>query len=128
MDKGSLARFNFGMARCSSCNGLITRQDVVCYICGDKLPKGPKRSQLTLPATSKPHSALTNLMFGASLGLTGFSMLSSHKLPLWSSLALSGLFLLPKAVVQCRKQFAKMRSSSANNSTYRRAAFSGSRS
>jgi hypothetical protein len=32
------------MARCNSCNGIITKTDVDCYICGDPIP-GAKRAK-----------------------------------------------------------------------------------
>ncbi|HYL36314.1 MAG TPA: hypothetical protein VEV17_10415 [Bryobacteraceae bacterium] len=89
------------MARCSSCNGLITKQDVVCYSCGDKLPK---RDKLALALTTKSSSPWGNLMFGISLALPAFSLFSGYKLPLSVSLAISGLFLLLKLVGGGRKQ------------------------
>jgi hypothetical protein len=32
------------MARCNSCNGIITKTDLDCYICGDPVP-GAKRAK-----------------------------------------------------------------------------------
>ena len=101
MDRRDLSRFNFFMARCSSCNGLITKQDVVCYSCGEKLPK---HERLTLAPSTKSSSPWGNLFFGISLALPAFSLFSGYKLPLSVSLGISGLFLLLKLVGRGRKQ------------------------
>jgi len=34
------------MARCNSCNGIITRTDLECYICGEPVPERAKFSLL----------------------------------------------------------------------------------
>ena len=91
-----------GMARCLSCYGLITKQDLVCYGCGEKLPKRAKPVQ-----AAQPSSPWSNLMFGASLGLSGFSMFSGHKLPLSVTLGASAIFLLANLARQWRRQLAK---------------------
>jgi|SRR5579871_396498 len=81
------------MARCLYCNSVVTRTDTACYVCGDPLPKPFK-----LPITGRPLSVLSNGMFIASLGLTGFSIFSSHEVPLGVSIAVSGIFLLLKYI------------------------------
>jgi hypothetical protein len=58
-------------------------------MCGDRLPK---RSGA---AVARPTSGFSNVLFMASLGLTAFSFLSPHKLPLSVTLSVSGfLFAL----------------------------------
>jgi hypothetical protein len=76
------------MGRCLYCYGVVTKQDAVCYTCGEGLPKRAKA------AIAKPISALSNMLFVASLSLMAFSFFSSHRLPLTASLAVSGVFLV----------------------------------
>src|ERR1700691_755831 len=77
------------MDRCSSCNAVVTKQDLRCYICGDQLPKRRRT------AAARPTSGFSNILFMASLGLTAFSFLSPYKLPLSVTLGISGfLFAL----------------------------------
>jgi hypothetical protein len=76
------------MDRCSSCNGVVTKEDSVCYLCGDRLPKRPRT------AIARPISAFGNMLFIASLGMTAISFFSTKKLPLSVTLAISGGFFL----------------------------------
>ena len=76
------------MGRCLYCYGIVTKQDEVCYCCGEGLPKRAKA------AAAKPVSGLSNMLFVASLSLMAFSVFSSHRLPLSASLAISGVFLV----------------------------------
>jgi hypothetical protein len=92
------------MAHCSSCNGLITKHDVVCYCCGEKLSK-LDRPAVAMPAKSS--SAWGNLALFASLGLPAYSLFSDHKLPLSISLGVSGVFLLVNLAGLLRKQLSK---------------------
>ena len=92
------------MARCFSCNSVVTRTDTSCYICGDPVPKPFK-----LPLSGRPLSMLSNCMFIASLALTGFSFFSSHEVPLGVSVGVSAIFLLLK-YIDLRKNPAPARS------------------
>lgn len=77
------------MPRCQACNTIVTKQDVVCYGCGDPIPKSARISQ------PKRISKVSNIAFFASLGLTGFSFLSDRKLPLSITIGISAaLFLI----------------------------------
>jgi len=83
------------MTRCANCYGVIAKDDLVCYTCGDALPKELKKKALAAKKAKQPITAFSNILFIASLGLTAFSFLSSYKLPLTITIALSaGLFLL----------------------------------
>jgi len=77
------------MDRCSSCNGVVTKQDSRCYMCGERLGRRAKRAK-----PDQPVSAFSNMLFMASLGLTAFSFFSPYKLPLSITVCLSALFFL----------------------------------
>jgi hypothetical protein len=85
-------------SRCLNCNGILTKTDRICYSCGDKVPKWvssvPRRKQ-----SSKGFSIVSNIVFFASLGLTGFSLVAEHKPPIEVSLAASGFLLAVKLIV-----------------------------
>ena len=82
------------MARCQSCNSVVTKLDMVCYGCGDPIPKSV-RQPMSQP---KRISKVSNIVFFCSLGLTAFSFLSSYKLPLSVTTAIS-LFLLGVRII-----------------------------
>ncbi len=70
------------MARCNECNGVITRSDSECYICG--LPLGEKKSFWTWkkkePKPAPPVTPVSNLLFVASLVLTLVSFMAGEKM------------------------------------------------
>jgi len=76
------------MGRCSSCNGVVTKQDSLCYMCGARLPKRAR-----VAVAGKPLSPLSNMLFVGSLGFTAYCWLAPHKLPLAVSIGISGIFL-----------------------------------
>lgn len=80
------------MPRCQACNAVVTKQDVVCYGCGDPIPKA---RSLTAP---KRISKVSNIAFFASLGLTTFSFFSDRKLPLSVTMGLSGALFLIRVI------------------------------
>ena len=98
------------MTRCNSCNGLVTKNDVVCFVCGEPVPGARKRGvkrvkaapvarfvQVTqaprLQQPVKPLARVSNLLFLGSLLLTVFSFLSDQKLPVAVCLGLSVILL-----------------------------------
>jgi hypothetical protein len=83
------------MTRCNECNSVITRTDSECYICGLAVPgarKGFWRRRKE-PKPPEPVTPLSNLIFMASLALTLVSFLSSEKMSVSVSAALSGVLL-----------------------------------
>jgi len=46
-----------GMARCNSCNGIITKTHVECYACGDPGPGAARRARRSKPE-SKPKKSI----------------------------------------------------------------------
>src|SRR6202049_3798442 len=92
MDIAPFSLSNRFMPRCVSCNTVVTKHDIVCYGCGDPVPKSQ------LPFQPKRISKVSNILFIASLGLTAFSFLSEYKMPLWLSIALSGTLLLVRII------------------------------
>lgn len=54
------------MIRCESCDGILTKQETVCYRCGDPAPEQPKSAQ---------HSVSLLLVVGliVTLGFTAYS-------------------------------------------------------
>ena len=91
------------MTRCNSCNGIITKTDSECFTCGEPVPGLPKpvwyQIKKSKPRTPAPATPVTNLLFMASLVLTGVSFLSSQKLTLPVSAALSGVLLVARIVM-----------------------------
>jgi hypothetical protein len=92
MDNKRFSVSNRFMPRCVSCNTIVTKHDIVCYGCGDPVPKSHR------PFQPKRISKVSNILFIASLGLTAFSFLSEYKMPLWLSIALSGTLLLVRII------------------------------
>ena len=76
------------MSRCDACYSVITKRDIVCYVCGQRVPRYAR-----VVSTSKQLSLFSNILFLGSLGFTGFSLLSGQKLPLPLSVAVSCMFL-----------------------------------
>ena len=92
MDKQPFWPSNRLMPRCASCNTIVTKHDVVCYGCGDPIPKSDR------PFQPKRISKISNVAFFLSLGLTGFSFLSNYKMPLWLSIAISATLLIVRMI------------------------------
>ncbi len=69
-----------------------------CYICGSPVPGARKRSSRRKkePKPAAPITPLSNLLFIASLVLTLVSFLSSQKMSLSLSAALSGSLLVAR--------------------------------
>ncbi|HUA21075.1 MAG TPA: hypothetical protein VMB25_20145 [Bryobacteraceae bacterium] len=84
------------MTRCNSCNGILTRTDVECYVCGEPVPGARKRARRTPAAKlepgqapAKPASPLNNLLLLGSLALAAYCYYAGLKMPLALSLGLS---------------------------------------
>lgn len=79
------------MSRCIYCHSLIGKDEDHCYVCGDKVPEHLKTKIKRRP----PVSALTNVIFLASLAFTAFCFFAEHKLSLPVTIGISsGLVLL----------------------------------
>jgi hypothetical protein len=76
------------MGRCVYCHSVMTRDEDQCYICGDSRPKQKEAVK------QRPVSALTNLVFLASLAFTAYCFFAEHKLSLPTTLAISASLLL----------------------------------
>lgn len=59
------------MTRCLSCNGILTKNERVCYSCGDPVPNQSKSSL-------NGFSLLLALAFVASLGFTAYTFLAGR--------------------------------------------------
>jgi hypothetical protein len=57
MDIPAVAALNRSMPRCNACNGIITRVDVDCYVCGEPIPGRSKFSLFRF--LTKPKLAAT---------------------------------------------------------------------
>jgi hypothetical protein len=77
------------MGRCMWCHSVIKKDEDYCYVCGDNVPKRTK-----VAVKVRPVSALTNLVFLASLIFTAYCFFAEHKLSLPVTLAISGTLLL----------------------------------
>jgi hypothetical protein len=77
------------MGRCIWCHTVISKSDKCCYVCGDRLPNYGR-----LAVKRRPVSALTNLMFVASLAFTAYCFFAEHKLSLPATLEISSALLL----------------------------------
>jgi hypothetical protein len=87
------------MTRCEECNGIIARTDTECYMCGKPVPGSKKRflkRKKQQPKEPTPVTPLSNLLFIASLALTGVSFLSSYRMSIWVSATLSGGLLIAR--------------------------------
>jgi hypothetical protein len=83
------------MGRCIYCHSVVTRDDDYCYVCGDTFPK-----QARAAVRRRPVSALTNLVFLASLSFTAYCFLAEHKLSLPMTLAVSSALLLLRILAE----------------------------
>lgn len=83
-------------SRCINCNGIVAKDDLACYSCGEPIPKSARRSSV-LPQR-RPASKLSNVIFVVSLALTAFSFITPNKPPLSVSLAASGVLILVKVL------------------------------
>ncbi|MBZ5607823.1 MAG: hypothetical protein LAP38_06180 [Acidobacteriia bacterium] len=102
------------MAHCLSCNGLLTRRDAVCYVCGEPAPKLAK-----VTVAGKSSSNLSNFLFLGSLGFTTYSFLSQNKMSLQVSLGVSGVILFVKLVDWLRRQdFSSRKEKLSNKSAW----------
>jgi len=92
------------MTRCNSCNGLVTRTDSECFTCGAPVPgvAKPVWYQKRKAKAAAPVTPISNLLFMASLVLTGVSFLSNQKMPLPVSATLSGVLLVARIVTDRR--------------------------
>jgi hypothetical protein len=88
------------MARCNECNGIITRKDTECYVCGEVVPGAAKRlaRRGKEPKPAAPLTPLSNLLFVASLVLTVVCFLSGKKMSLGLSATLSGVLLAARVL------------------------------
>ena len=84
------------MTRCNSCNGILTKTDVECYVCGEPVPGARKRARRAPAvklesgeAQAKPVSPLGNLLFLCSLLVAGLCYYFGQKTALAVSLGLS---------------------------------------
>lgn len=84
------------MGRCVYCHSVVTKDEDHCYTCGDRVP------QQTKPVAVKqsPVSALTNLVFLASLGFTAYCFFGEHKLSLPVTLTISSALLLIRILAE----------------------------
>ena len=78
------------MSRCIYCHGHIGKDEDHCYICGDVVPEYLKvKTKRRAPVT-----ALTNVIFLASLGFTCFCFFAGPKLSLPLTIGISSALLL----------------------------------
>ncbi len=84
------------MGRCIYCHSIVTKDEDYCYTCGDRVPKQAKSAV----ARQRPVSALTNLVFLASLAFTAYCFFAEHKLSLPATLAISSALLLIRILAE----------------------------
>jgi multisubunit Na+/H+ antiporter MnhB subunit len=83
------------MGRCVYCHSVVTKDEDYCYVCGDNVPQRTKAA-----AKRQPVSALTNLVFLASLGFTFYCFFAAHKLSLTTTLVISSALLLIRILAE----------------------------
>ena len=100
MDAGALAGLSKYMARCYDCNGVITRGDEACYVCGTEVPGRKKRfwQSKRAPQPAAPITPISNLLFIASIALTLVSFLSSSRMTMPVSVTLSASLFLGRII------------------------------
>ncbi len=77
------------MGRCIYCHSVVTKYEDSCYVCGDNTPQRARAK-----AKPRPVSALTNLVFLASLTFTGYCFFAVHKLSLPVTIEISAALVL----------------------------------
>jgi hypothetical protein len=88
---------NEDMGRCVYCHSVVTKDEDQCYVCGDSVPQS---SRAKAAVKSRPVSALTNIVFLASLAFTAFCFLGQHKLSLPVTLGISSTLLLIRILAE----------------------------
>jgi hypothetical protein len=83
------------MGRCLYCHSMIGKDDVICYTCGDRVPKQERST-----VQHRPVSPLTNLVFLASLAFTAYCFFGEPKLSLPVTLAISSALLLIRILAE----------------------------
>jgi len=84
------------MGRCIYCHSVVTKDEEYCYNCGDRVPKQTR----AFAVKHRPVSALTNLVFLASLAFTAYCFFAEHKLSLPMTLAISSALLLIRILAE----------------------------
>ena len=89
--------------RCNSCNSVITRSDVECYICNEPVPgaRKPFWRRAMRAKDPAPVTPLSNLLFVASLVLTGICFLT-HRVPPSVTAGLSGILFAARIFTERR--------------------------
>ena len=82
------------MLRCLSCNGILAKNETVCYSCGEASPEHLKQKN---KGQGKGFSTVVSIAFFASLGFTGLSLLTSFGPPLSLSIAISVVLLFVRS-------------------------------
>lgn len=78
------------MLRCTSCNGILTRAETVCYTCGEKTGAGEKPK-------GGGFDKIASIFFYISLGLTVVSIFSNYAPPLSVCLPVTVILLFVKS-------------------------------
>jgi hypothetical protein len=92
------------MTRCNTCNGVITRNDAECYICGERVP-GAKVSRSAKRKSNKTARSVTpvsNVLFIATLLVVVACFLLQPKMPMPISGALAGILFTARIVTDRR--------------------------
>jgi hypothetical protein len=86
------------MTRCNTCNGIVTRTDSDCFTCGEPVNRAGRTKRTSKGKRPAQVTPVTNLLFMASLVLTGVSFLSDQKMPVPVSASLSGVLFVARLV------------------------------
>ncbi|HLG95108.1 MAG TPA: hypothetical protein VKX49_02220 [Bryobacteraceae bacterium] len=65
------------MLRCTSCNGILTKTEKVCYSCGSAIEQNAEEK-----TKGGGFNTVVSIVFYMSLGLTGLSMFTNFAPPL----------------------------------------------
>lgn len=90
-----MVALNVDMGRCIYCHSVITKDEDSCYVCGDSVPQHAKAM-----VKRRPVSALTNVVFLASLAFSAYCFFGLHKLSLPMALAISSTLLLIRILAE----------------------------
>ncbi len=109
------------MTRCNSCNSVVAKGDAECYVCAEPVPGAAKsfwrrkrEAKATRPA---PVTPISNLLFMASLVLTGVSFLSPYKMSLSVSATLSAALFVARIVTDRKSAPKQERVPASSRST-----------
>jgi predicted RND superfamily exporter protein len=80
------------MLRCLSCNGILSKNEGVCYTCGEAVPENVKHK-----GKGGGFATVVNIAFFSSLAFIGLSIFTNFGPPLTLSVAMALILLFVRS-------------------------------